>query len=130
MRTLSTLVLLATIATSAAAQGTLSTQGFGYPAGGLSTHAEALGGSIAESDPLSPVNPASLNAWGRPGFYLQYDPEYRTVQAPGVANHTIDTRRFPGFATRPTGSAGGSTGVTRSSVEFGLSPPPLMAATT
>ena len=97
MRTLSTLVLLATIATSAAAQGTLSSQGFGYPAGGLSTHAEALGGSIAESDPLSPVNPASLSSWGRPGFYLQYDPEYRTVQAGGLSNHTL-TARFPMLA--------------------------------
>jgi hypothetical protein len=94
MRTLSTLALCATIATSAAAQGTLSTQGFGYPAGGLSTHAEALGGSIAESDPLSPVNPAALSSWGRPGLYFQYDPEFRTVQASGVSASTL-TARFP-----------------------------------
>lgn len=94
MRTLNTLVLCATIATSASAQGTLSSQGFGYPAGGLSTHAEALGGSIAESDPLSPVNPASLSSWGRPGLYLQYDPEFRTVNAPGASSSTL-TARFP-----------------------------------
>jgi hypothetical protein len=94
MRTLSTLVLCATLATSAAAQGTLSTQGFGYPAGGLSTHAEALGGSIAEGDALSPVNPATLTTWGRPGLYLQYDPEYRTVTANGNSDHTL-TARFP-----------------------------------
>jgi len=94
MRTLSTLALCATIATSAAAQGTLSTQGFGYPAGGLSTHAEALGGSIAESDPLSPMNPAALSSWGRPGLYFQYDPEFRTVQASGVSASTL-TARFP-----------------------------------
>ncbi|MEO7038682.1 MAG: hypothetical protein ABI186_01475 [Candidatus Elarobacter sp.] len=97
MRTISTLVLCATIATSAAAQGTLSTQGFGYPAGELSTHAEALGGSIAENDPLSPVNPAALSSWGRPGFYLQYDPEYRTVTAPGASSSTL-TARFPMLA--------------------------------
>jgi hypothetical protein len=97
MRTLRTLVLCATFVSSASAQGTLSTQGFGYPAGGLSTHAEALGGSIAESDPLSPVNPASLSSWGRPGFYLQYDPEYRTVQAGGLSNSTL-TARFPMLA--------------------------------
>jgi hypothetical protein len=94
MRTLGTLILCATVATSAAAQGTLSTQGFGYPAGGLSTHAEGLGGSIAENDPLSPVNPADLTAWGRPGLYFQYDPEFRSLQANGNSDHTL-TARFP-----------------------------------
>jgi hypothetical protein len=94
MRTLSTLILCATVATSAAAQGTLSNQGFGYPAGGLSTHAEGLGGSIAENDPLSPVNPADLTAWGRPGLYFQYDPEFRSLQANGNSDNTL-TARFP-----------------------------------
>ena len=94
MRTLSTLVLCAMFVTSAAAQGTLSTQGFGYPAGGLSTHAEAVGGSIAENDPLSPINPADLTTWGRPGLYFQYDPEFRSVQANGNSDNTL-TARFP-----------------------------------
>jgi len=95
MRTLTTsLILCATFVTSAAAQGTLSGQGFGYPAGGLSTHAEGLGGSIAENDPLSPVNPADLTAWGRPGLYFQYDPEFRSLQSNGSTDHTL-TARFP-----------------------------------
>jgi hypothetical protein len=94
MRTLRTLVLCATFVSSAAAQGTLSTQGFGYPAGGLSTHAEGLGGSIAENDPLSPMNPAALATWGRPGFYFQYDPEFRHVEANGTSDNTT-TARFP-----------------------------------
>lgn len=94
MRMLRTLVLCASFVTSAAAQGTLSTQGFGYPAGGLSTHAEGVGGSIAETDPLSPVNPASLATWGRPGLYFQYDPEFRRVQANGTSDNTT-TARFP-----------------------------------
>jgi hypothetical protein len=94
MRTILTLVLCATFVSSAAAQGTIGSQGFGYPAGGLSTHAEALGGSIAESDPLSPVNPADLTSWGRPGLYFQYDPEWRSVQANGTSDHTL-TARFP-----------------------------------
>ena len=94
MRTLSTLILCATFASSAAAQGTLSGQGFGYPAGGLSTHAEGVGGSIAENDPLSPINPAGLTAWGRPGLYFQYDPEFRTLQTNGGSDHTL-TARFP-----------------------------------
>ncbi len=94
MRTLRTLLLCTTVVTSAAAQGTLSTQGFGYPAGGLSTRAEALGGSIAENDPLSPLNPAALATWGRPGLYFQYDPEYRSVQSNGTSDNTL-TARFP-----------------------------------
>ncbi|MEP7066982.1 MAG: hypothetical protein ABI889_13175 [Gemmatimonadota bacterium] len=94
MRTLRTFVFCATFATSAAAQGTLSTQGFGYPAGGLSTHAEGLGGSIAENDPLSPLNPAALSTWGRPGLYFQYDPEFRRVQANGNSQNQT-TARFP-----------------------------------
>lgn len=94
MRTLRTLLLCATFVTSAAAQGTLSTQGFGYPAGGLSTHSEGLGGSNAENDPLSPINPAALATWGRPGFYFQYDPEFRHVQVNGASDNTT-TARFP-----------------------------------
>jgi len=94
MRTLGTLVLCATVAASASAQGNLSSQGFGYPAGGLSTHAEGLGGSIAENDALSPVNPAALSSWGRPGLYFQYDPEFRSVTANGQSDHTL-TARFP-----------------------------------
>jgi hypothetical protein len=94
MRTLGTLVLCATVAASASAQGNLSSQGFGYPAGGLSTHAEALGGSIAENDALSPFNPAALSSWGRPGLYFQYDPEFRSVNANGQSDHTL-TARFP-----------------------------------
>lgn len=94
MRTFGTLVLCAVIATSASAQGTLSTQGFGYPAGGLSTHAESLGGSIAESDALTPLNPAALTSFGRPGLYFQYDPEFRSVNANGQSDHTL-TARFP-----------------------------------
>lgn len=94
MRLLRTLVLSATLVSSAAAQGTLSTQGFGYPAGGLSTRAEGLGGSITENDPLSPLNPATLATWGRPGLYFQYDPEFRRVQANGTRDNTL-TARFP-----------------------------------
>lgn len=94
MRTIATLILCATVAASASAQGTLSTQGFGYPAGGLSTHAESVGGSIAENDPISPLNPAALTAWGRPGLYFQYDPEFRSVNANGQSDHTL-TARFP-----------------------------------
>src|SRR5262245_55395212 len=47
-------------ASSAAAQGNLSTQGLGFPPGQLSTKAASMGGSIGESDASSPLNPASI----------------------------------------------------------------------
>lgn len=90
-------VLLLALATSAAAvqaQGALSTQGFGYPPGELSGAAAALGGGLAETDPLSPVNPAALSGWLRGGGYLEYAPEFRTVSGSGATDHTM-TSRFP-----------------------------------
>lgn len=91
----------------ASAQGSLSGQGYGYPTGELSTRAIATGGSIAEFDPASPINPASLGSWGaspinsairqwwgRTGFTAQYDPEYRrTTSSSGSKSNMIP--RFP-----------------------------------
>ena len=85
----------------AEAQSTLGAQGFGYPPGQLSTRAIGLGGSMAELDPVSPRNPASLARWGRSGLYLQYDPEFRRVSIAGERDGTVNIR-FPliGGATR------------------------------
>ncbi len=78
----------------AAAQGALSVQGFGYPTGQLSTRALGTGGALAEFDPVSPVNPASLLEFNRTFAAFQYDPEFRQVQAGGVRqNNTV--ARFP-----------------------------------
>ena len=89
------LLALAGTAAGAAAQGTLSTQGFGYPPGQISTRAATLGGGLGETDPLSPINPAALADWARSGLYVQYSPEYRSVETPtGGADHTM-TVRFP-----------------------------------
>ena len=52
--------LVALAATTAAAQGTISTQGFGYPTGGLSTRAAAGGGAFGEFDFSTSRNPSSL----------------------------------------------------------------------
>ena len=60
------------------AQGSISTQGFGYPPGGLSTRAGAAGGGFAEFDFSTPRNPSSTLGWGRGGLYFQYEPEFRT----------------------------------------------------
>ncbi|MBK6487906.1 MAG: hypothetical protein IPF98_13770 [Gemmatimonadetes bacterium] len=78
-------------------QGTLSTQGFGYPLGGLSTRAAATGGALSEFDHLSSRNPAALTLWGRTGLYVQYDPEFRSVES-GAATDRTTTSRFGAIA--------------------------------
>ncbi|MGH8518433.1 MAG: hypothetical protein ACREUE_13360, partial [Panacagrimonas sp.] len=76
------------------AQGTISTQGFGYPTGGLSTRAAAGGGAFGEFDFSSPRNPSSTLGWGRGGLYFQYEPEFRRVSAGSSTDNTM-TARFP-----------------------------------
>ena len=83
------------------AQGSLAAQGFGFAPGQLSTRALGLGASMTELDPVSPRNPASVARWGRPGLYMQYDPEFRRVSSAGGRDGTLNAR-FPliGGATR------------------------------
>jgi hypothetical protein len=101
---LATLFTLGLGARSARAQGTLSTQGFGYPAGGLSTRAAATGGGFGEFDAVSTRNPASILGWARGGLYVQYDPEFRSVDA-GSGTDNTTTARFPLVAAGiPVGS--------------------------
>lgn len=78
------------------AQGALSLQGFGYPGGELSTRALATGGSLADFDANSPINPAALMVGTRATVYLQYDPEFRWVTG-GGSSATTTTARFPLF---------------------------------
>jgi len=80
----------------AEAQGNLSTQGVGYPEGELSSGTLASGGGQAEFDALSPINPAALASLGATTLHMQYDPEFRTVSANGVSEHST-TSRFPDF---------------------------------
>ncbi|MEO7963219.1 MAG: hypothetical protein ABIT38_04835 [Gemmatimonadaceae bacterium] len=82
---------------NASAQGTLSTQGFGYPLGGLSTRSAALGGASAEFDQLSTRNPAALGGWVRSGLYVQYDPEFRSVSTSTASDKQV-TPRFGAVA--------------------------------
>jgi hypothetical protein len=87
--------LLALVAsTRADAQGNLSTQGFGYPAGGLSVRAAGTAGALGEFDPLSAVNPATIAEWNSPVLFFQYEPEFRTVTNSGAIARTT-TARFP-----------------------------------
>jgi hypothetical protein len=94
MKNSGVIVALALASSRVLAQGNLSTQGFGYPLGGLSTRSAAAGGSLAEFDFASARNPSSLLGWGRGGLYFQYEPEFRTVAAAAGSDRTM-TPRFP-----------------------------------
>ncbi|HEX4932509.1 MAG TPA: hypothetical protein VFV33_04965, partial [Gemmatimonadaceae bacterium] len=80
------------VVTPLRAQGTVSTQGFGYPLGGLSTRAAATGGAFGEFDNFSARNPAATGGWGRSGLYFEYDPELRTINAGNVSDRTTTAR--------------------------------------
>ncbi|HJU75928.1 MAG TPA: hypothetical protein VJ717_19455 [Gemmatimonadaceae bacterium] len=90
----SAFVLFVLGASPLAAQGSLSQQGFGYPAGVVSARAMGGGGAFQEFDPRSARNPASIGAWGQPALYMQYEPEFRRVSSAGEADQTRLTR-FP-----------------------------------
>lgn len=87
------------------AQGGLSIQGYGYPGGELSSRALGTGGSLADFDANSPINPAALMVGTRATVYLQYDPEFRWITAPGLNQSTVTTR-FPLFMI--SGKIGGA----------------------
>jgi hypothetical protein len=92
MRRLMVLAALAPL--SLVAQGNVSTQGFGYPPGQLSTRAEGAAGAFGEFDAQSPINPAAIASDRSVQLHFQYDPEFRTVDANGVHEGSTTTR-FP-----------------------------------
>ena len=51
-------------------QGTVGAQGLGYPPGQYSTLARSTGGAVAEFDPTSPINPASLGNLAGTAIFL------------------------------------------------------------
>ncbi|PYP80558.1 MAG: hypothetical protein DMD35_04410 [Gemmatimonadetes bacterium] len=97
-------LLLATalaVPTLARAQGTLSTQGFGYPTSGMSTRALGTGGGMTEFDPLSSTNPAALPSLGGGALYVQGEPEFRQLtvgagtESARIARHPLTVLAFP-----------------------------------
>ncbi|MEO5903426.1 MAG: hypothetical protein ABIQ55_05375 [Gemmatimonadaceae bacterium] len=82
---------------SASAQGSLGTQGFGYPPGQFSTRSLATGGALSEFDLDSPINPASTGLAGEPRLFLQYEPEFRRLTNGATSSNTT-TSRFPVIA--------------------------------
>jgi hypothetical protein len=94
------------VASQASAQGTLGSQGFGYPPGQLSVYSRALGGATGETDALSPINPAALMLLRRGGLYIQSEQETRSIDAAGTSGSTR-AYRFPLFsAAMPVTSRG------------------------
>jgi len=105
MRKLFVAIAVAVLSSRVEAQGALSLQGLGYPTGGMSARAEATGGGVADFDPLSLVNPASLAAVGSSSLFFQYSPEFRRVTA-GSNTAKTTTARFPMIAgALPLGQA-------------------------
>lgn len=90
------LAALAVLPATLSAQGSLGAQGFGYPTGQLSSGALGIGGSTAEIDPASPINPAALSTPTRFSIYMQFEPEFRQTTVPGGDVKT-STMRFPIF---------------------------------
>lgn len=90
------LALLAAMAavSTASAQGSVGTQGFGYPVGGGSVRTNGTGGAFAEFDALTPTNPAALGGIGRTVISAQAEPELRTLTANGVSEKST-LQRIP-----------------------------------
>jgi hypothetical protein len=93
-RTLLALLLFAAV--PAAAQGTLSGQGFGYAPGQLSARSRATGGGFGEFDAFSGLNPAALATVRRSTLYFESSPEFRRVDVNDVSDRT-SVIRFPAF---------------------------------
>ena len=84
--------LLVALPAAALAQGTLSTQGFGYPTGEMSTRTLGTGGALGEIDPLSVSNPSSLINFGGAALYFQAEPEYRRLSVNGRSESSTIAR--------------------------------------
>lgn len=94
---LAAVLLAAIVPATGLAQGTLSTQGYGFAPGALSTRARGTAGALGEFDAVSPLNPAAMAELGRSSLYLQYDPEFRATKVPGNET-TTSVFRFPLFS--------------------------------
>lgn len=87
----------------AGAQANLSAQGFGFPTGQFSARTYGTGGALAELDPLSPINPASLALIPTRLVTFQIEPEFRSVTTSNGTERTT-TARYPNvFGALPVG---------------------------
>ena len=95
---------LSLFAARANGQSNLSTQGYGFAQGQLSSRAQSAGGSVGEIDPWSPINPAALGAFSSRVLFFQAEPEYRTFQSAGATDRTTTSRYPVLFGAIPIGS--------------------------
>ena len=86
----------------ALAQGTLSTQGFGYPAGGMSTRALSMGGSVAELDPITHAQSGGAHHVGAVGALRAVRPRGPRRQGRRVAGE-LDRHPLPALRRRAHG---------------------------
>ena len=86
---------------AAGAQANLSSQGYGYSTGQFSTRAQGTAGSIAESDPFTPINPATIAVFPSRILFFQAEPEFRTVSTGNISEHTSTTRYPVVFGAMP-----------------------------
>lgn len=82
------------ISAPVAAQSNISTQGYGYPPGQISTRALSMGGSIGEIDPGSALNPASIGRLATRTVLFQIEPEWRSVKSASGTDRT-NMARYP-----------------------------------
>lgn len=82
------------IASTLQAQGNVSTQGYGYPQGQLSSRSLSMGGSIGEVDPTSNLNPGAIGRLTNRTVLFQIEPEYRSISS-GSATDKTTTARYP-----------------------------------
>jgi hypothetical protein len=88
------LTLAALPLASLSAQGSLSTLGFGYPVGGMSTRVSGTAGAFGEVDALTPNNPSALGGITRTVISAQAEPERRTLRLGGIKEST-SAQRIP-----------------------------------
>ena len=99
----------------AGAQGTVSTQGLGYPPGQLSTLSLSTGGAVAEFDPASATNPASVANLGTTAIFLHFAPEQRRVTTAN-AEDVSRVQRFPLLGAVVPVGANGAVGLSTSTL--------------
>jgi hypothetical protein len=86
---------------AAAGQASLSAQGFGYAPGQFSTRAQGTGGAVAEMDPLSPLNPATIAVFQSRILFFQADPEFKSVTTRNGTDRTSIARYPVVFGAMP-----------------------------
>ncbi|MBY0489206.1 MAG: hypothetical protein K2R93_05150 [Gemmatimonadaceae bacterium] len=97
------------------AQGSLSTLGFGYPVGGMSTRVSGTAGAFGEVDALTPANPSALGGITRTVLSAQAEPERRTLRI-GSVKETTSAQRIPLLSVIFPAGHGVAVGLSASSV--------------